>query len=52
MPAFRYNLQGDPNNYDFLELVKLLRKLKEETDDDYLRIKKIVDDFNKDKKLK
>lgn len=46
-----YELEGDSNKYDFLGLVKLLKKLKDETDDDYLRIIKTVDEYNKQYKL-
>lgn len=43
----RYELEGDSVKYDFLGLVKLLKKLKDETDDDYLRIIKTVEEFDK-----
>lgn len=43
----KYELEGDSVKYDFSGLVKLLRKLKEETDDDYLRVIKTVEEFNK-----
>ena len=43
----KYELQGDSTKYDLIGLTNLMKKLKEETDDDYLRIVKTIEEFNK-----
>ena len=43
----KYELQGDSTKYDLIGLTNLMKKLKKETDDDYLRIVKTIEEFNK-----
>lgn len=47
----KYNIVGDSSTYDYMGMTRLLAKLKEESDDDYIRVKEQIDKFHKDKEV-
>lgn len=48
----KYNIVGDSSHYDYISLIKRLSRLKEETDDEYLRISEQVDRYREENKIK
>jgi len=47
----KYNIIGDSSNYDYIGMTKRLSQLKEDSDDDYLRITEQVNRYREENKI-